>query len=278
MVCPDCGSDEKNSESGEIFCKKCGLELDEMVIAKEGKGHYKVIKIPHINVRINPKTELYALKLGLKNNKLHNNWEKILGFKLNSGTLKPELKNKALLMIRDAYSKNGELLSNSAQRIRTNWLTINNKFFFEMETILNFEWPTNEFDCFLSLCSKFGFHNSSKNFIIIQQELNEISNYVIAHELFMIIFRNYINRFFKEKFDEKDSEISKIVVAFILLTQPKLKTCFPQMKFTIDMFHTDEYKVLVKKLWPIWKEQKPFKDFMINVYSTLNIEKTWVSY
>ncbi len=276
MVCPECSSNETIKDSGQVFCKKCGLELDDVIVS-QGRARKSVVKLQKIKIKIDPKKELFALKLGLKNNKLHKNWEQYLGFKVSSGYLKTELKEKAQEFIQKAFKKNNELLINSKTRIESNWANINNKFFIEVEDLLKLKWPVDSFDCYLSLCAKYGFHNSSKNFIIVQQSLDKLSNYVIAHELFYILFRNYVNRFFKEKYGDNENELSRIVVTFVLLAHPKIKTCFPEMKFTFDMF-TSEHKDLAKKLWPLWQEMKSFKEFMISSYKILNIEKTWVSY
>ena len=57
---------------------------------------------------------------------------KYLGFKVSSGYLKTELKEKAQEFIQKAFKKNNELLINSKTRIESNWANINNKFFIAM--------------------------------------------------------------------------------------------------------------------------------------------------
>ena len=277
MVCPDCGSSKTLNDAGEVFCKKCGLELGEYITNLKGRAKREVVEIQNLDIKINPKQELYALKLGLKNNKLHEDWEKKFGFKLSSGYLKPEFKEKVQIFIKRAFENNSQDLKNSKTRIKKNWDKINNKFFIEMENLLNLKWPTNSFECYLSFCTKYGFHNSSKNFIIIQHSLDTLSNYIIANELFHIIFRNYINRFFKEKFEDFDKQLSQIVVTFVLLTHEKIKTCFP-LKFTFDKFSIKENRELAEKLWPLWQTKESFKEFMISSYKLMDVEKTWVSY
>lgn len=271
MVCPECGSEESIKDKDGVFCRNCGLELDELVTVKKyGKG-VKVVEIPKLIWKASSKQELYALKLGLKHHKLHPLWEQRLGFKTDY--VKPENKKKALLMINKALEKYKDQLAKAKTRLDTDWLTINNKFFFETEKLLEFKWPQYEFDVYLSLCAKFGFHNSSKNFIIIQYSLEKIGNYVIAHELFHILYRNYVNRFFKEKYTKIDDKIVKVITVLVLLDYLK---SFP-MEFSMEIFQ-DEYKQLANLLLPVWKEKNSFKEFMINSYKTLGHEKTWISY
>jgi hypothetical protein len=274
MTCPECGSEETVKESGLLYCRKCGLELDDLPLRNTGKGYAQAFQMPRVRFIADPKIELYALKLALKNNQLSDDWQQLLGFKVG-GLLKPELKDKAFALIKTAYEKHKADLEDSAARIDGSWKNINNKYFIETENLLKLEWP-EKFDAHLSMCTRFGFHNSSKNFIIINYRLDELSNYIIAHELFHIYFRNYVNRFFKEKYLEEDKKISKVTAAFILLTHPKIRTCF-NMSFSMNLF-TEEYKPLALRLWPLWKEQKPFKEYMISVYNELGMQKTWVSY
>ena len=175
MTCPDCGCDEKIPGDGGYFCKDCGLELDEIVISSKGVGKAIVIQIPEINFTFNPKKELDALRIGLKRNKLIDGWQKILGFNLN-GPLKPELKPRALELITKAYERNRDVLLKSRDQIETSWKKVNNKFFFEVENILDIKWPSYEYDAFLSLSIKYGIHNSPRNYIIIQQDSSNLSN------------------------------------------------------------------------------------------------------
>jgi len=278
MSCPDCGCKETITDSGEVFCKKCGLELDDLPIfnASKNKNGHKVIRLNEITFEINPEKELYALRLGLKNNKLREKWQHLLGFNVD-GLLKKELKDKALILIKKAFEKHSKDLLRSKVRLQSNWGSINNKYFIEIEKYLRFNWPSEEFKCYLSLCTKFGFHNSPGKFIIIQHELNSISNYVIGHELFHILFRAYIDKHFKEKFTQKDKRISKVVAVFVLLRHDKISKCFPEMDFSFNIF-ADEYKMIANKIWPLWKEQESFKEFIINSYDELNIKKKWISY
>ncbi len=272
MTCPDCGSDEKIKESDGVYCKNCGLELDEIATIKKSGKTLKVVKIPKLIWKASSKKELYALKLGLKHNKLHPEWQLKLGFKLDY--MKPEYKKKVLQLINIAFDKNKQALIESKKRLEKDWLEINNKFFFEIEELMNFKWPEYNIDCYLSLCAKYGFHNSSKNFIIIQHSLEKIGNYVIAHELYHIIYRHYVNRFFKEKYTDIDDKMIKIIAVFVLLDQLR---CFPGMSFSMKIFQ-DEYQQIASQLLPLWKQRDSFKDFMINSYKTLGHEKKWISY
>lgn len=272
MVCPDCGSDEKIKEIDGVFCKKCGLELDEIITMKKSGKKLDVVKIPRLVWKASSKQELFALKLGLKHHKLHPDWERRLGFTVEY--LKPEHKHKVLQLINIAFDKNKQVLINAQKKLDSDWQKISNKFFFETEKLMNFEWPDYDIDCYLSLCSKYGFHNTSKNLIVIQYSLEKIGNYVIAHELYHLIYRHYVNRFFKEKYTDIDNKIIKIIAVFVLLDY---LDSFPEMKLSMEIFQ-DEYKRLALLLFPLWKQKNSFKDFMINSYKTLGHEKKWVSY
>lgn len=272
MACPDCGSKEKVKESDGIYCKDCGLELDEVITVKNYGKAVSVIKIPNLIWKASSKQELFALKLGLKYHKLHPSWESRLGFTVDY--LKPEYKKKVLQLINISFDKYKQELIDSKKKLSTDWSKINNKYFFEIEKLMNFEWPNYEIDCYLSLCSKYGFHNSSNNLIIVQYSLEKIGNYVIAHELFHLIYRHYVNRFFKEKYTDIDNKMIKIIVVFVLLDY---LDCFPEMKFSMEIFQ-DEYKQIASLLYPLWKEKTSFKSFMINSYNTLGHKKKWVSY
>ncbi len=108
--------------------------------------------------------------------------------------------------------------------------------------------------------------------------MDKLGNYIIANELFHIMFRNYVNRFFKEKFTEPDKKLAKIISALVLLTHPKLKSCF-SINFSFDKFSKIENRQLAEKIWPIWKSNyNSFKEFMIKTYKLANAEKTWISY
>ena len=76
MACPDCGSKETIKDSGQLFCKKCGLELDDFIEIPQGKGKPKVIDIPNIFFKFDPKQELYILKIGIGKNLLIDDWQK----------------------------------------------------------------------------------------------------------------------------------------------------------------------------------------------------------
>ena len=97
MVCPDCGSNEKIRESDGVYCKNCGLELDEIPVIKKHGKTVKVVKIPKLRWKASSKIELFALKLGLKHNKLDPDWMARLGFKVDY--MKPEYKKKVLQLI-----------------------------------------------------------------------------------------------------------------------------------------------------------------------------------
>ncbi|MBN2422420.1 TFIIB-type zinc ribbon-containing protein [Candidatus Woesearchaeota archaeon] len=278
MKCPDCGSEEIIRSSGEIFCKKCGLEIDELDFFRGKRGSRKDLDLKRHTSELlfvkEPKQELYALKLGLKNNKLTKDWTQLLGFKLNNGYLKSELKGKALLLIKKAYEKHKLILDNSEIRMQNNWSKIHARYFAGIETLLNFKWQSHLYTCYLSLVCNGGIHNSSKNFIIIQSRLDKISNYVIARELFHIIFRNYTTRFFKERYDDFDNNLSEVLVNFVLLTYPGIRTLFSDIKFSLDYYKKENHKQLAVKLWPLWKQQKPFKEFMIDSCRLLGKDKT----
>ncbi|MBN1502831.1 TFIIB-type zinc ribbon-containing protein [Candidatus Woesearchaeota archaeon] len=282
MRCHECGSEETISDSGGTYCKKCGLELESSIIYQKGYGlrrdAEKIARVPKVLFRIEPKKELYALKLGLKNNKLTKDWSMLLGFKIKDSLLRSELKKSALILIKKAFEKHQLVLEDSKKRIEENWLKITNKYFREMEKLFKYDWQSYEYKCYLSLICNGGFHNSSKNFIVLQHKWDNASNYVIAHELFHIMFRNYITRFFKDRYDDFDETISEVLVNFILLTQANLRNLFPEIKFSLDMYALDEHREMAKRLWPLWREQKPFKEIMIELYRLFGREKVWVSY
>jgi hypothetical protein len=272
MVCPDCNSEDKLKTSDGIYCKNCGLELDEVITVKNSGKKVSVIEIPKLVWKASSKQELFALKLGLKHKKLHPDWESRLGFTVDY--LKPEHKKKALQLINIAFDKHKQNLVQCQKNLESDWMKINNLFFFEIEKLMNFKWDSYVIDVYLSLCAKYGFHNSSKNYIIIQHSLEKIGNYVIAHELFHLIYRHYVSRFFKENYTDIDNKMIKIIAVFVLLDYLK---CFPEMKLSMEIFQ-DEYKQIASRLFPIWKQKTSFKEFMINSYKTLGHEKKWVSY
>ena len=55
MVCPECGSIEITKDPEGQFCKKCGLELGEIVIDNKGRKKCQVVQIPKIEVIIDPR-------------------------------------------------------------------------------------------------------------------------------------------------------------------------------------------------------------------------------
>ena len=175
------------------------------------------------------------------------------------------------------FKNNQKELIESHSRFENNWKKVNSKFLAEIENIMDFKWDIYKFKCYISLVSKGGIHNSSKNFIVVNYRWKENSNYIIAHELFHIIFRNYITRFFKEKYDNFDEDLSEIIVNFIMLDHEKTKLLFPNIKFSIGIF-PKKLQENAKKIYPLWKSSPSFKEFMIESYKKLGIEKTWVSY
>ena len=134
MTCPDCGSNEKNLASDGVYCKKCGLELDELVTLKDRGKTLSVVQIPKLIWKASSKHELFALKLGLKHKKLHPLWEQRLGFTVDY--LKPEHKQKALQLINLAFDKHkpelilakkkishtNQLLPFTVAPVKINWL------------------------------------------------------------------------------------------------------------------------------------------------------------
>jgi hypothetical protein len=195
----------------------------------------------------------------------------LLSINIPGGALKPEMKQQVEGQIKLALKANAKTLIEAHDRFEANWMSVSSKYFVEVEKLMNFSWD-GYYNCYISLASKGGIHNSTKNFIIVNYRWKEHSSYIIAHELFHIIFRKYMTRFFKEKYDEMDEKVSEVLVNFILLDRLKLF----QIPFTNDMYPPD-IKELAIKLYPLWTKQKPFKDFLLDLYNTLGITKTWVS-
>ena len=221
--------------------------------------------------------ELYALKLGLKNNKLAKDWSMLAGFALKEPLLKSSLKDKALSMIKAAFEKHRAGLEDARKRMESSWSEINKGYWTGMERALEYRWQSGFYNCYLSLVCNGGFHNSSKNFIIVQYRWDKISNYVVAHELFHIFFRNFVNSSFKEKYDYSDEDLSEVLVNFILLSSP-VRELFPKIKFSFEIYGLAKHRELAKRLFPLWQEQKPFKDFLIDSYHVLGREKKWIRY
>jgi Zn-dependent peptidase ImmA (M78 family) len=282
MTCPDCGSEETVKDSQGIYCKKCGLELEDAIINKIGRASRKKAEspviLPKLNFKIDPKKELYSLKLGLKYNKLSKDWARLLGFTLKNPLLKTELKNKALKFIEKAIDKHKNELEQAKTRMETQWKKINTIYWVEIEKLMDYKWQSTEYVCYLSMVCNGGFHNSSNNFIIIQYRWERLSNYVIAHELFHIIFRKYINRFFREKYNDFDEDFSEVVVNFVLLNSSKLKKLFPEIEFSFERYSLEKHKKVAEKILPLWKQKNLFKEFMINSYKKLGKDKKWISY
>ena len=276
MKCPECGSEEHVIDSGEYFCKKCGIELEQLVFRSGKHGKLEVVALNNVSFKTDPKIELYALKFGLKNNKLSSDWKKHLGFTIN-GTITPEMKEKVLFYIKKAYENNKDITTESLNYFRENWATINNKFFIETEEYMKIKWPSQYFDCYLSFTIRFGIHNSSRNMIIVNQGMRKVTNYLVAHELFQIMYRSYVNRFFKEKYTDIDKILSKIISAYVLLGNEKLKTSFKELKLDINIF-APEYRETAEKISNIFTPEIPFKELMIRSYKEIGHEKKWVSY
>jgi hypothetical protein len=203
------------------------------------------------------------------------NWPALLGFTLSSEHLRSDLKQRAIEYIKKAFARNADVLHNSLVRVEKDWNKINNKFFIELEKFMKFK-PSRSYDCYLSLVTKFGFHNTPKNFIIINHKL-AISNYVVAHEIFAILFRQYVKRYFKEDFDDLDENLQTIITLMVLLDHPQIKTCFPKKEFSLSLY-SEKHLELAKHTLKYWREHKSFKEFMINLYSGLGVKKTWISY
>ncbi|MBD3203226.1 hypothetical protein GF327_02960 [Candidatus Woesearchaeota archaeon] len=282
MKCPECGSVETIKDSEGIFCKKCGLELEEEIIYSRGRGSRlnaeKPVILPELIFDIDSKKELYSLKLGLKHNKLTSDWTKLLGFKLKNNYLKPGLKKTAEAYIKKAISKNKNELKHSKEGMEKNWKKINKNYWVNIEKVLDYKWQSENYLCYLSLVCNGGYHNSANNFIIIQYRWEKMSNYVISHELFHIIFRKYINRFFREKYDDFDEDLSEAIVNIVLLYSDKMKSNYPDIKFSFDIYGLKKHREIAKKILPIWKTSKNFKNFLIDSYTKLGRDKTWISY
>ncbi len=274
MKCPDCGASETIRDSGEIYCKKCGLELEDTILYdrqyKPRSTAEKIITIPLLNFHIDAKKELYALKLGLKYKKLDPDWSKYLGFTLKNNYVKPEIKKQVFRLVEKALEKNKGQLEESKNFMEKSWQTINDAYWRKIEKVLDYSWQSNEYDCYLSLVCNGGFHNSANDFIIVQHRWRKHSNYVIAHELFHIIFRKYLTEVFMKKYDEYDEALSEAIVNFVLLDELKV---FPCINFSFETYGLDKHKAIAQKLWPIWKARESFKDFMKKAYGVLDREK-----
>ncbi len=276
MPCPDCGSEEKIIDSGLLYCKKCGLELDELIITTKGKSFRQDTVVPLLDFKIDPRQELYALKFGLKTGRLSKNWESYLGFSVKDNFLKPELKDKALGFIEDSFERNKSLLEASRETYKKQWEKTGSRFFIELENLTNFV-IEEDFTCFLSLITEKGMHNSPGNFIIINSALKN-ANYEIARQLFFIHFRRYIKKFFKEEFDAEDEKLAEVICLFSLLHAKPLSGCFQGMEFSIDLLKDKGLIDIAKNLISIWESRTTFKAFMIDSYAKLGIEKKWISY
>ncbi|MFH0874529.1 MAG: TFIIB-type zinc ribbon-containing protein [archaeon] len=274
MICPDCKSEEILKSSDGIFCKKCGLELEEgTFISGKGRGNDREIaSLPQIEFMIDPKIELFSLKLCLKNNKLAP--DAIFNLGLDIKEYDSSKKEAVKSAIDAMFKKNAAVLLSSKERLEKNWRTIERRYFYEMEKMFNLEWNSLNYKCYLSIVCSGGFHNSTNDQIIIQHRWGKASNYVIAHEMFHILFRNYINRFFKEKYDEFDEELSESLVNIVLLI--KLKSVFSNYEFSLDAYSA-KHREMAEQILKLGTE-KSMKEIVIVSYSLFGKQKTWISY
>lgn len=275
MICPDCGSESVLRDSDAVYCRKCGLEIDDIFYDRQyaPRSHASKMSLPpRLNFKIDPKKELFALKLGLKHNKLTPDYADQIGFKVASGYIKPELKEKALNLIQRSFQGKSKEIEDSLEFMTTNWREVDSTYWNTMEKILGFRWQSLNYSCYLSLICNGGFHNSSKNFIIVQHRWRKHSSYVIAHELFHIIFRDYVKANLKEPYDDLDEDLSEVLVNFILLGD--MHKTFPSLKLSLEIYALERHKKIAKKLWGSWKERKDFKSFMTLAYKMLGLEKT----
>ena len=265
MKCPECSSAETINDSGTIFCKKCGLELD-IDFMQQGKGRAKVINLNKVLFLSDENQELYALKTGIKTGNLIFGWENIFGFKIKENS--PKIKDRAIELIKKAHARHN--LAQSCTRIEKQWRKTENLYFIETEKIWG-PWPSKDFTCFVCLSPKFGLHNTPRKELIIQHSLKH-PNYIIAHELFFILYRTYTAQSYKEGYTEADKKLSRLAAAFTLLKSP-VKKCFPEMSFCLNSF-AGQYNNLAAELEPYW--DKDLNSFMEKGYELLGEKKTFL--
>jgi len=171
-------------------------------------------------------------------------------------------KDESLEYVDDYYKTHEKELKNAVEKMKTDWLTIERKFFEIVSKLVNHPWPKGKYVCYLSI------FNCNPRFIETKEfqayfKHPETTNHVCAHELLHFIFYDYFEKNFSEDYKKLDSKyiwrLSEIVND-VLLRLPEFVAITGRKAPAVYAETTQELASAIK----LWSETKTVKAFVTN--------------
>jgi len=144
------------------------------------------------------------------------------------------------------------------------WNPLNDLFFENLKKITGFDFPSDNVVVYISEIIRGMYTQKNEVFI---NPMNNRTSYVTAEEIFHLHYWNIFRQLIKNveipwKLKKKIWEISEVIPEFVL-TDDKFKSFGWGKNLHRNYLFIEQWK---KKLLPIWKNKKDFKDFMIKVH------------
>lgn len=170
--------------------------------------------------------------------------------------------------VTDSYKTHQKELNDAVEKMRTEWLTIEESYFKAVDGLFNHPWPEGKYICYLSI------FNCNPRFIETKEfqayyKHPETTNHVCAHEMLHFIFYDYVEKNFSleyrglgEKVIWKLSEIFNDVV----LRLPEFAAITGQSNPGIYAETRQELDDAIK----LWEETKSVKAFITKYLESIN--------
>lgn len=158
------------------------------------------------------------------------------------------------------YKLHQKELNNAVEKMRTDWLRVEESYFETVHGLFNHPWPEGKYICYLSIFNCNPRFIETKDFQAFYKH-PETTNYVCAHELLHFIFYDYLEKNFSQEYKGlgdkviwKLSEIFNDVVLrlpkFVAITDQKDPAFYAETRQELD----DAIK--------LWEETKSVKAFV----------------
>lgn len=239
-------------------CKICDLECVH---------NFTKDCIPLLVFCTSSKAELSNLLIGMKKDQITKKNIKKLNIdqKLISELKQnPGIKNKVRAIIRIQLEHDEAKIQKTLSFIKSKWANVESEFWKRCIEVFGQKVLQEKYFVYPSIIHPNAGHNVSKNYITINQELKNISNYIIAHEITHILFKKFLKinniKAYNKNMDEK---IMEILTSYVLFGDTQLKSMF-EVKPSMKLLHPT-YRNKAKELYPNFRNNT-LLDFLNQYY------------
>ena len=158
------------------------------------------------------------------------------------------------------YKLHQKELSNAVERMRADWLTIEESYFKAVDRLFNHPWPEGKYMCYLSIFNCNPRFIETKEFQAFYKH-SATTNYVCAHELLHFMFYDYLEKKFSQKYKvpgEKATWKLSEIFNDVVLRLPEFVAITGQK----DPAFYAETKEKLGGAIKFWKEAKSVKAFV----------------